>query len=1015
MTGLEIRVDTVHYSVVETFDLNGYITYDVYAKFVDPLDFLAAQFGTDFNSCPLNDPTDTCDIVVFFDCDIFHHPQGALTSSTLNCALGSQIFPALEYDSYLTIGEECSNSCVQQVGLCPALADIEPEWDLNNVLNIDDGAIFNTNSPTGCGVAGPDLEVLIAQFTTCGGFSGCICFSTYPLGVGADEVQQKFCFNQQDPCAANDLDPLVTIIDTLDCFGECSEIQIGEGVGNGSIQYELWNLGLDPVNPISTQTDDNSFCLLGNTDYFIAMVDDIGCRDTTAILNYFEPELLVIETAIAVDELCAGEEAGEILNGASGGVTPYVFSSDQAELTDLADGQSWTGLACISPLVTVTDDSGCTDQIQLNVACPGALVLNMEETIHISCYGYDNGSLTGSVTGGTGVITAIWTCGLDDFEFTGTSPLDISMPDLGPCDYSLVIVDENGCEILDLFTVDEPAEFSTTIVIEDASCNAFCDGAITVVTTGGTPEITTTCAFETGEDIPLTGLCVGDYICTTIDGEGCTIIDSVSVVEPTAFDFDPIITDVSCAGGQNGTLIFENFSGGVGLPDVEILGGPFGIEAPDPIVGFALLPAGNYTVTFLDTGNNCVYTYGPFEIIEPQPITATAVTTDITCFGAADGMVEIDCAGGTGAVEITSLQLTDTVACPGTIAGIDFGSYDLVLTDEEECEVIIGFEIVEPELLTILITDTTSIVCGGSNTGAVEYDFAGGTGGYDMTLDGVSVTIFDLVQLFSGAYELCVFDENICMACDSFVVDENPPLEILANEINDASCTGMINGSASLFVTGGVGDLTVSFDPENIDLNNLPEGQFSVYVVDSLGCDTESIFDVGVIEESDMDVSTFATPVTCWNTNDGTATVAIAGGNEPLTIEWSDPSGQFGPTAVGLQEGLYFVNIIDDIGCTLDTMVTVPPNVGCFFIATALTPNGDGSNDEWIVGGLEYFPEASVSVINRWGQVIYESKGYTVPWDGLYNGQKVAVADYYYVINFNSERDPITGTVTVKY
>ena len=31
------------------------------------------------------------------------------------------------------------------------------------------------------------------------------------------------------------------------------------------------------------------------------------------------------------------------------------------------------------------------------------------------------------------------------------------------------------------------------------------------------------------------------------------------------------------------------------------------------------------------------------------------------------------------------------------------------------------------------------------------------------------------------------------------------------------------------------------------------------------------------------------------------------------------------------------------------------------------------------------------------------------------SGQKVAVADYYYVINFNSERDPITGTVTVKY
>ena len=1008
----EVKVQEVHYGMVGSYDLDGYITYDVCLNFTSPEDFLSAINGQ--GGCVLNDPLDSCDVNFLFDCDVFNHPLGGLTSSQLNPLL-CPTFPALCYDSYLTIGDDLNGSCLFTVATCPtSIAEIQANWEADDQLYIDDGAVFTTNIDV-CGVAGPDLQVKVAQFTTCGNWNGSMCIQVFVGGDGDNEQQEIVPFYVLDPCEANDLDPAITILDSLDCFGDCSEIQIGEGVGNGFIEYELWSPDIDPLNPLSSQTNDNVFCLPGNTDYFIAMVDSIGCRDTTNILNYFEPELLVIESSVTSDELCAGENAGSILNAASGGLTPYVFSSDQAGMGDLEAGQSWADLACVSPMVSVTDDNGCTDEVQFDIACPIEMVLEMGETTNISCFGYNNGELEGTLTGGTGVLTATWTCGLDEIEISGTSPLDIGMTDLGPCDYSLVIVDENNCQLLGLFSVEEPAEFSTVIVIDDASCYEFCDGSITVVATGGTPEITTTCAFEGGEDVPLVDLCAGNYVCTTIDELGCTIIDSVEVAEPPALEFNPVLTNVLCAGGADGTLLFENISGGIGDLDLEIDGGPIGLDALDPDTGFVDLPTGSYLVNFVDLGNDCAYQYGAFDIIEPLPIDGTSITTDITCFGAADGMVEIACGGGTGAIVITSTQLPDTIDCPGTIAGIDLGTYELILTDESNCEMIVDFTINEPELLTILITDTTSIVCGGTNEGAVEYEFSGGVGDYEMTLDDVPVTLFDLVQLYAGSYELCVFDENLCMACDSFTVDENPVVEIIANELNDASCTGMTNGSASLFVTGGVGDLTVSFDPESIDLNNLPEGSFSVFVVDSLGCEAMSIYDIGVIEESDMVISTFVSPVTCWNTNDGTATIAIAGGNDPIVIEWSDPMDQVGSTAVGLQEGLYFVNIVDDVGCTVDTMVTVPPNIGCFFIATAITPNGDGSNDEWVVGGLEYFPESTVSVINRWGQVIYESKGYTVPWDGMYNGQKVPVADYYYLINFNNERDPITGTVTVKY
>ena len=69
----------------------------------------------------------------------------------------------------------------------------------------------------------------------------------------------------------------------------------------------------------------------------------------------------------------------------------------------------------------------------------------------------------------------------------------------------------------------------------------------------------------------------------------------------------------------------------------------------------------------------------------------------------------------------------------------------------------------------------------------------------------------------------------------------------------------------------------------------------------------------------------------------------------------------------------------------------------------------------WVVGGLEYFPTANVQVFNRWGQVIFESKGYQSPWEGTYKGEKLPVADYYFLIEYDSSKDPLMGTVTIKY
>jgi gliding motility-associated-like protein len=80
------------------------------------------------------------------------------------------------------------------------------------------------------------------------------------------------------------------------------------------------------------------------------------------------------------------------------------------------------------------------------------------------------------------------------------------------------------------------------------------------------------------------------------------------------------------------------------------------------------------------------------------------------------------------------------------------------------------------------------------------------------------------------------------------------------------------------------------------------------------------------------------------------------------------------------------------------------------------TPNGDGINDEWVILRIENFPDARVLVYTRWGQKVFNSSGYSTPWDGTNRGLSLAAATYYYVIELdprNSDVGQVTGSITL--
>ena len=82
-------------------------------------------------------------------------------------------------------------------------------------------------------------------------------------------------------------------------------------------------------------------------------------------------------------------------------------------------------------------------------------------------------------------------------------------------------------------------------------------------------------------------------------------------------------------------------------------------------------------------------------------------------------------------------------------------------------------------------------------------------------------------------------------------------------------------------------------------------------------------------------------------------------------------------------------------------------------IPNTFTPNNDGINDKWEIQYLNTYTKNRVQVFTKAGQLVFESYGYTSPWDGTYKGKPLPMDTYYYIIEPNNGRDPITGYVTI--
>lgn len=509
----------------------------------------------------------------------------------------------------------------------------------------------------------------------------------------------------------------------------------------------------------------------------------------------------------------------------------------------------------------------------------------------VSCNGGHNGTATATITGGSAPFQYLWSPG----QLVGQT-----VTGLGAGNYSVYVVDSNGCQANQTVVVTEPTAMQTSIVgLYPSSCGT--PGGFDIVTTGGTPNYT----YYTNTVPPSNGSTVtaaaGNYTVTVRDGHNCRTLTPVTIGSNGALSATETHTDVSCNGDCNGTatITLDSAAGN------EVFVWTPAVSTTNSATG---LCAGSYTV---DISNGACSTQIVINIGEPAAIVVTETHTNVGCNNAADGSIFLSASGGAGAL---SYSWTPNVSSDSIASNLQAGTYCVDVTDANQCtsNICVTLTEADPIVLAMSSTPASCLLTNGSATVVAT----GGAGGYSYSWSNGGSTS-TISNLGTGPVSVDVMDSAGCIATASVNVNSTGVNAVVSSQ-TDATCESGSDGSATITATGGQAPYTYSWSPSGgnaATATGLAPGAYDVTVTDYLGCATIITVNIGFINAAPA-VELGPDTTVCLGT-----TYTLDAGAGFASYLWSDNSTN--QTLDVTASGAYGVVVTDANGCQNNDLVNV--------------------------------------------------------------------------------------------
>ena len=407
--------------------------------------------------------------------------------------------------------------------------------------------------------------------------------------------------------------------------------------------------------------------------------------------------------------------------------------------------------------------------------------------------------------------------------------------------------------------------------------------------------------------------------------------------------------NVSSVGANDGS-INVTVTGGSGIYNY-LWSGPNSFSATSQ--GIANVPAGNYSLTIND--GLCSPIVLDFTLTSPLPLIIQedlVAHSDIKCFGYSTGIIKVDITQqSVGPYDyVLTLQgggiistMTDSAATNHTFTALAAGTYDIKVTDANgSVKTLLGIIITQPSGITATISSQSNVSCAGDATGSATVTATGGIGTLTYSWNTIPVqTTATATGLKAGTYTVTITDANTCSIQKQAIITEPNAIVTSIDSQTNVLCFGNNTGSATVFVSGGTGTLSYSWDTVPVQTTatatGLVAGTYTLTVTDANGC--SKVQQVIITQPSGGLSSTISnsTNVSCFGGNNGSATVTVVGGTAPYSYSWNTVPVQTSATATGLKAGNYSVLISDLNGCSTSTAVIITEPIGMTASITAQT------------------------------------------------------------------------------